>query len=73
MISGRPAGGAGGAAFPGGGVAGGGGARGNTTICQFNSGPRNGTRFDFAPYGVQPIPVGAPYQDGHDATGIAVR
>jgi hypothetical protein len=43
-----------------------------TTICQFNAGPKAGTTFDFRPYGVQPIPVGSPCQDGQGSTGVAV-
>lgn len=43
-----------------------------TTICKFQSGPKAGTTFDFAPYGVQPIPVGAPCNDGVSSFGIAV-
>ena len=44
-----------------------------TTICQFSTGPRSGTRFDFAQFGVQPVPVGAPCTDGQGSNGIAVR
>lgn len=43
-----------------------------TTVCQFNNGPRSGTQIDFAPYGVQPIPVGSPCQDGAGSSGIAI-
>ncbi len=43
-----------------------------TTVCQFNSGPRAGTAFDFAPFGVQPIPVGSPCTDGQLSNGIAI-
>ena len=43
-----------------------------TTVCRFNSGPRAGTSFDFQPYGVQPIPVGAPCTDGQGSNGVAV-
>jgi hypothetical protein len=45
---------------------------GLTTVCQFTSGPRAGSTFDFRPYGVQPIPVGSPCTDGQSSTGIAV-
>ncbi|HLZ02761.1 MAG TPA: hypothetical protein VKR55_11495 [Bradyrhizobium sp.] len=43
-----------------------------TTVCQFNSGPRAGTTFDFAPFGVHPIPVGSPCTDGAMSNGIAI-
>lgn len=47
-------------------------AQQRTTVCEFNSGPRAGTRFDFGPLGVQGIPVGAPCHDGAGSTGLAV-
>ena len=43
-----------------------------TTVCSFKSGPRAGTRFDFAPFGVQPIPVGESCTDGRGSFGVAV-
>ena len=61
-------GGGGGGQFPG--PAGGGGM---TTVCQFSSGPRAGTRFDFRQFGVQPIPVGSPCTDGQGSNGTAVQ
>jgi hypothetical protein len=42
-----------------------------TTVCQFNSGPKAGTAFDFKPYGVQPIVVGRPCSDFQGSSGIA--
>jgi hypothetical protein len=42
-----------------------------STVCQFNSGPRAGTTFDFQPYGTQPLPVGHPCTDFQGSTGIA--
>ena len=57
-------------------ASGGGNFRGNnrggfTTVCRFTQGPRQGTTFDFAQFGVQPIPVGSPCQDGQGSTGTA--
>jgi hypothetical protein len=43
-----------------------------TTICQFSSGPKAGTTFDFKPFGVQPIPSGSPCTDGQGSNGVAV-
>jgi hypothetical protein len=43
-----------------------------TTVCQFSSGPKAGTTFDFKPYGVQPIPVGYPCTDGQGSNGTAI-
>ena len=42
-----------------------------STICQFSSGPRAGTIFDFQPYGVKPIPIGHPCTDFQGSNGIA--
>jgi hypothetical protein len=42
-----------------------------TTVCQFNSGPKAGTTFDFRPYGVQPIAVGRPCSDFQGSSGVA--
>jgi hypothetical protein len=42
-----------------------------TTICQFNSGPKAGTSFDFQPFGVRPFPVGHPCSDFQGSTGVA--
>lgn len=57
----------------GGGTAGGVPPTGNlTTVCQFTSGPKSGTTFDFAPFGVQPIQVGLPCTDGQGNSGISI-
>jgi hypothetical protein len=45
---------------------------GLTTVCQFTSGPRTGTTFDFAPFGIQPIQVGLPCTDGQGSNGVAI-
>jgi tetratricopeptide (TPR) repeat protein len=45
---------------------------GTTTICRFLQGPRAGTIFDFAPFGVKGIPVGSPCTDGAGSTGTAI-
>jgi hypothetical protein len=47
-------------------------AQGMTTVCQFSTGPKAGTSFDFRPSGVQPIPVGSPCADGKGSSGTAV-
>lgn len=44
-----------------------------TTVCRFTSGPRSGSKFDFAPYGVRAVQVGSPCTDGQGSYGVAVR
>lgn len=40
-----------------------------STICRFTAGPRSGTSFDYAQFGVAPLPVGSPCHDGSSSTG----
>jgi hypothetical protein len=44
-----------------------------TTVCKFNQGARSSQTEDFAPYGVQPIAVGAACTDGLGSYGVGVR
>ena len=41
-----------------------------STICEFNNGPKAGTRFDYAPR--PPVAVGTPCYDGAGSTGVVV-
>ena len=43
-----------------------------STVCRFRSGPRAGTSFDYAAYGMAPIAVGGPCNDGVASQGIVV-
>lgn len=43
-----------------------------STVCRFRSGPRAGTSFDYAAYGMAPIAVGGPCNDGLASQGIVV-
>lgn len=43
-----------------------------STICRFRSGPRAGTSFDYAAYGMAPIAVGGPCNDGVASQGVVV-
>jgi hypothetical protein len=44
-----------------------------TYVCKFQQGPRAGQTQDYSKYGVQPIPVGAPCQDGVQSSGVGVK
>lgn len=46
--------------------------RETSTICRFRSGPRAGTSFDYAAFGMAPIPVGGPCNDGVASQGVVV-
>lgn len=43
-----------------------------STVCRFHSGPRRGTSFDYAAFGMAPIPVGGPCNDGVASQGVVV-
>lgn len=43
-----------------------------STVCRFRSGPRAGTSFDYAAFGMAPIAVGGPCNDGVASQGVVV-